>query len=225
MANQIIKADKRKITGKKSRFLRREVVTPAHVFGHGIESLALQCSTAEVQRVLAQAGTTSLIDVDITSEKKPRKVFIREVQRDALTGQLLHVDFYQVKLTEKMTAEIPIVLVGEAPAAKSKDNIIEQIMTQVQVSSLPEKIPHRIEVDVTSLKEAGDAIHIKDLSLDKDITINADPGQLLVKVSKIKIAVEKEVVAEAAAAPEGAVKTVAEQAKETAAAGEEKAKE
>ena len=225
MANQIIKADKRKITGKKSRFLRREGVTPAHVFGHGIESLALQCSTAEVQRVLAQAGTTSLIDVDITSEKKPRKVFIREVQRDALTGQLLHVDFYQVKLTEKMTAEIPIVLVGEAPAAKSKDNIIEQIMTQVQVSSLPEKIPHRIEVDVTSLKEAGDAIHIKDLSLDKDITINADPGQLLVKVSKIKIAVEKEVVAEAAAAPEGAVKTVAEQAKETSAAGEEKAKE
>ena len=225
MANQIIKADKRKITGKKSRFLRREGVTPAHVFGHGIESLALQCSTAEVQRVLAQAGTTSLIDVDITSEKKPRKVFIREVQRDALTGQLLHVDFYQVKLTEKMTAEIPIVLVGEAPAAKSKDNIIEQIMTQVQVSSLPEKIPHRIEVDVTSLKEAGDAIHIKDLSLDKDITINADPGQLLVKVSKIKIAVEKEVVAEAAAAPEGAVKTVAEQAKETAAAGEDKAKE
>jgi large subunit ribosomal protein L25 len=218
VAIQTIKADKREITGKKSRFLRREGITPAHVFGHGVESLALQCDTAELQRVLTQAGTTTLIDVDIKSEKKPRKVFIREVQRDALSGQLLHVDFYQVKLTEKMTADIPVILVGEAPAAKSKDNIIEQTLNQVQVTSLPEKIPHRIEVDITSLKEAGDAIHVSDLPLDKDITINAEPDQLLVKVSQIKIAVEKE--AEAAPAPEAEVK-MAEETREGAAAGEE----
>jgi large subunit ribosomal protein L25 len=224
VAIQTIKADKREITGKKSRFLRRGGITPANVFGHGIESLALQCDTAELQRVLTQAGKTTLIDVDIKSEKKPRKVFIREVQRDALSGQLLHVDFYQVKLTEKMTADIPVVLVGESPAAKSKDNIIEQTLSQIEVSSLPEKIPHRIEVDITSLKEAGDAIHVSDLALDKDITINADPDQLLVKVSKIKIAVEKE-EAVAAPVPEAEVKTVAEETKEGAVAGEEKAKE
>lgn len=224
MAIQTIKAEKREITGKKSRFLRREGITPAHVFGHGVESLALQCNTAELQRVLAKAGTTTLIDVDIKSEKKPRKVFIREVQRDAISGQLLHVDFYQVKLTEKMSADIPVVLVGEAPAAKSKDNIIEQIVSQLQVTSLPEKIPHRIEVDITSLAQAGDAIHVRDLVLDRDVTINADPGQLLVKVSQIKIAAEKEAVA-AAPAPEAEVKTVAEEAKEGAAASEEKAKE
>jgi large subunit ribosomal protein L25 len=220
VAIQTIKADKREISGKKSRFLRREGITPAHVFGHGIESLALQCDTVELQKVLAKAGTTTLIDVDIKSEKKPRKVFIREVQRDALSGQLLHVDFYQVKLTEKMSADIPVVLVGEAPAAKSKDNIIEQIVNQLQVTSLPEKIPHRIEVDITSLKQAGDAVHISDLPLDKDITINAEPDQLLVKVSQIKIAVEKEAAA-AAPAPEAEVKTVGEEAKEGAAEGGE----
>jgi large subunit ribosomal protein L25 len=223
VAIQTIKAEKREISGKKSRFLRREGITPAHVFGHGVESLALQCDTAELQQVLARAGTTTLIDVDIKSEKKPRKVFIREVQRDALSGQLLHVDFYQVKLTEKMSADIPVVLVGEAPASKSKDNIIEQILSQIEVSSLPEKIPHRIEVDITSLAQAGDAIHVRDLALDKDITINADPDQLLVKVSLIKIAVEKEEVA-AAPAAEAEVEKVGEEAGgETA--GEEKAKE
>jgi len=220
VAIQTIKAEKREIYGKKSRFLRRAGITPAHIFGHGVESLSLQCETAELQRVLAQAGTTSLIDIDIKSEKKPRKVFIREVQRDALSGQLLHVDFYQVKLTEKMSADIPIVLVGEAPATKSKDNIIEQTLSLVEVSSLPEKIPHRIEVDISSLKQAGDAIHVRDLVLDKDITINADPDQLLVKVSQIKIAVEKEAAA-AAPAPEAEVKTVAEEAKEGAAEGGE----
>ncbi len=222
MAILTIKAEKREISGKKSRFLRREGITPAHVFGHGIESLALQCNTDELQKVLARAGTTTLIDVDIKSEKKPRKVFIREVQRDTLNGQLLHVDFYQVKLTEKMSADIPVVLVGEAPAARSKDNIIEQIVNQLQVTSLPEKIPHRIEVDITSLAQAGDAIHVSDLPLDKDITINAAPDQLLVKVSQIKIAAEKEAAA-AAPAPEAEVKTVAEETKEgTAEAGEAK---
>ena len=128
-------------------------------------------------------------------------------------------------MTEKITADIPIVLVGEAPAAKSKENIIEHILNQLEVSCLPDKIPPRIEVDLAPLKEAGDAIHIRDITLGPDIAITADPDQMIVKVSRIKIAVEKEAVAEAAVAEEAIVKPTAEAATGAAAPAEEKAKE
>ncbi len=189
-----LKAAKRDILGKKTRFLRRQGSTPAHLLGHGIESLALQCDTAELQRIIAQGGTTRIIELNIEAEKQPRSVFIREIQRDEINGQLLHVDFYQVKMTEKITADIPIVLVGEAPATKSKENMLEQLLTQLGVECLPEKLPPQIEVDLSLLAEAGQAIHVKDIALDPDITVTTEPDQIIVKVSRIKVAVEEEEV-------------------------------
>ena len=200
MTNLNLKAIKRDILGKKTRFLRRQGITPTHIFGHDIKSLALQCDTAELQRIVVQGGTTRLVDINIEAEKKPRSVFIREIQKDKLSGQLLHVDFYQINKTEKITADIPIVLVGEAPAVKSRGNMIEQLLTQLGVSCLPDKIPPQIEIDISTLEEAGQAIHVSDIVLDPEISITTDPGQLVVKVSRIKVAVEKEEVAEAAEA-------------------------
>ena len=196
MTNLNLQAAKRDILGKKTRFLRRQGITPTHIFGHDIKSLALQCSTAELQRIIAQGGTTRLIDINIEEEKKPRSAFIREIQRDAISGQLLHVDFYQIKKTEKITADIPIILVGEAPAVKSKENMIEQLLTQLGVSCLPDKIPPQIDIDLSTLEEAGQAIHVSDIVLDPEITITTDPDQPVVKVSRIKVALEKEEVAE-----------------------------
>jgi large subunit ribosomal protein L25 len=202
VTNLNIKAAKRDIVGKKTRFLRRQGITPAHIFGHGIESLSLQCGTAELQHIITQGGTTRLIDINIEDEKKPRSAFIREIQRDAISGQLLHVDFYQIKKTEKITADIPIVLVGEAPAVKSKENMIEQLLTQLGVSCLPDKIPPQIDIDLSPLEEAGQAIHVSDIVLDPEISITTDPEQPVVKVSRIKVAVEKEEVAEEVEAEE-----------------------
>ena len=198
MADLTLKAAKRDILGKKTRFLRRRSITPTHLFGHGIESLALQCDTAELQRLITQGGTTRLIDLKIEAEKRPRSVFIREIQRDALNGQLLHVDFYQIKKTEKITADIPIVLLGEAPATRSKENIIYQELTQLGVECLPENLPPQIEIDLSSLEEANQAIYVRDIILDPDIAVTTDTDQLVVKVSQV--AMEKEEVVEVAEA-------------------------
>ena len=198
MADLTLKAAKRDILGKKTRFLRRQGITPTHLFGHDIKSLALQCNTTELQRIIAQGGTTRLIDVNIEEERRPRSVFIREIQRDVISGQLLHVDFYQIKKTEKITADIPIVLAGEAPAAKSRDNMIEQLLTQIGVECLPDKLPPQIEVDLNLLEEAGQAIYVRDITLDPDITVTTDPDQIIVKVSRVKVVVEKEEVVEVA---------------------------
>jgi large subunit ribosomal protein L25 len=217
VTNLNIKAAKRDIVGKKTRFLRRQGITPAHIFGHGIKSLALQCDTAKLQRIIAQGGTTRLIDINIEDEKKPRSAFIREIQRDSVSGQLLHVDFYQIKKTEKITADIPIVLMGEAPATKSKENMIEQLLTHLGVSCLPDKIPPQIEVDLSSLEEAGQAIHVSDIVLNADVTVTTDPEQPVVKISQIKVVVEKEEVAVEAEAEEAeAVAEAAEAVTEAA---------
>ena len=197
MADLTLKAEKRDVLGKKTRFMRRQGITPTHLFGHGIESLALQCNTADIQRIIAKGGTTRLIDIEIEAEKHPRSAFIREIQRDEISGQLLHVDFYQINRTEKITANIPVILTGEAPALKARDNMIEHLINEIGVECLPDKLPPQIEIDLSPLEESGQSIHVKDIKLDKDIVITTDPEQIIVKVSRVKAAAEEieEVVA------------------------------
>ena len=177
--------------------MRRQGITPTHLFGHGIESLALQCNTADIQRIIAKGGTTRLIDIEIEAEKHPRSAFIREIQRDEISGQLLHVDFYQINRTEKITANIPVILTGEAPALKARDNMIEHLINEIGVECLPDKLPPQIEIDLSLLEESGQSIHVKDIKLDKDIVITTDPEQIIVKISRVKAAAEEieEVVA------------------------------
>ena len=207
-----LEAAHREILGKKVRHLRRQDITPVHLFGRNVESMALQCDTAVLQRVLVQAGKTGLISLKLDTAKKPRNVLVREVQRDPPTGRLLHVDFYQVKTTEKIKVDVPIVLVGEAPALKLKDNMLIQELDSLSIECFPDKIPASIELDISPLTEAERAIRVKDITLDKEITISHDdPGLIVAKISAARIEkVEEEVVAEevaevaeAAPPPEG----------------------
>ena len=195
MENLTLSAVKRDKLGKKTRFLRRQGITPTHLFGHNIESLALQCDTIELRHIIAEAGMSRLIKLQIEAEKQSRSVFIRKIQRDELDGQLIHVDFYQVKKEEKITADIPIVLVGEAPALKEKGRILTQPITHLGVECLPDKLPPQIEIDLSPLKEVNKAIHVNDIVLDPGVIITTNHDQLVVKVSKVQV--EKiEVVAE-----------------------------
>jgi len=198
----------REILGKKVKHLRRQGVTPVHLFGHGIKSLALQCDTDELEQVLAQVGHTGLVSLKLDKEKKPRTVVVREFDRDWRRGKLLHVDFYQIKMEEKIRLDVPVVLVGEAPALKSKDNMLEHELGTLSIECLPAKIPANLEVDISSFTEPGQAIRVKDIVLDKDITVLNDPELVVVKISWRAVEkVEEEVVEvaeEAVEAPEEA---------------------
>jgi large subunit ribosomal protein L25 len=220
MEGLTLEADKRNILGKKTRFLRRQGITPAHLFGHGLESLALECDTAKLQRIIARAGRTRLIALGIKGDKEPRSVFIKEIQRNACTGELLHVDLFQVRKTERVRVDVPIVLVGEAPAMKGKGYTLTHSLTSLSIECLPDKLPPQIEVDLSQLEEVGQAIYLRDIHLSPDITVHTDPDQMVVKVSEIHVEVEKveevaaEVTAEAAAeegAEEGAEEKPEEQ--------------
>jgi large subunit ribosomal protein L25 len=205
-----LQASKREILGKKTRFLRRQGITPVHLFGHGLESLTLQCDTPNLQRTIARAGMTRLITLAIEGDKQPRSVFIREIQREPCSGEVLHVDFYQVRKTEKIKAEVPIILVGEAPAMKEKGRILTHSLTSLSVECLPDKLPPQIEVDLSPLEELEQAIYVRDITFSPDITVITDSEQMVVKVSEARVEVEEEVVEEELVAEEEA----AEEAKE-----------
>jgi len=204
-----LKVTKREVLGKKVRFLRREGITPVHLFGHGIESLALQCDTANLRQVLAEAGQTALVNLKVDGEKRPRTVMVREVQIVSLKSELLHVDFYQVEMAELIKVEVPVILVGEAPALKSREFILTHELNTLSVECLPAKIPASIEVDLSSLTEPDQALRVKDIELDKEVTVLNDPELVLARirprpVERVEepIAVEEE--AEAPEAPEEA---------------------
>jgi len=204
-----LKVDKRETVGKKVRFLRRQGITPVHLFGHGIESVALQCDTDMLKRVLAEAGRTRIINLKIESEKRPRTVMAREIQKETQTSELLHVDFYQVKMAEAIKVEVPIILVGESPALKFKENTLAHELNAITVECLPANIPDRVELDISSLTEPEQALRVEDIELDKDVTVLNDPELVVARVSSRPIEkieeeeiIEEEVVAEGAETPE-----------------------
>jgi large subunit ribosomal protein L25 len=204
-----LEAAHRELLGKKVKQLRRREITPVHLFGRDVASLALQCQTAELKRTLTQAGKTGLISLKLDTAKKPRSVLIREIQKNPCSGELLHVDFFEVKTTEKIKVDVPVLLVGEAPALKIKDNILIQDLDSLSVECFPDKIPSALEIDLSSLAEAEQSIKVKDLTLAEGVVFaHEDPELVVVKISVAPSArvEEEEAVAqvqEAAPAPEG----------------------
>ena len=191
---------KREVTGKKVAALRRQGITPVHLFGHGVDSLTLECDSKELHGVLAKSGSTRLIDMKV-DKAKAKKVLVREIQRNPIKGNLLHVDFYQVNMEEKVKLDIPLHFTGEAPALKNvKGTVLAHEITSLNIECLPDAIPDRIEVDLGPLVNEGDAIHVKDITtVPAGITIIDHPEQLVARVSVPKVKEEVVPVAEAEA--------------------------
>ncbi len=198
----------RETLGKKVRFLRRQGITPVHLFGRDVKSAALQCDTTQLKRTLVQAGKTRLISLRLDKAKTPRNVVVREVQRDPRTDELLHVDFYQVRMAEKIRVEIPIIIVGEAPALKLKENILAHDLSNLAIECLPDEIPPSVELDISSLTDTEQTIRVKDLVLGDGITVLTDPEHVAAKISTRPIGrveeVEEVVEEEEVEAPEAA---------------------
>jgi len=208
-----LEVSKREITGKKVRFLRRQGIVPANIYGHDIDSTPINVDTRSLKHLLAQTGKTDLIALKIDDSKSPVRVLVREVQRNPLTDEPLHVDFYQVSMTEKIKADVPLVFIGEAPVLKKvKNSSIFHLIDSLPIEALPDDLPHSLEVDISHIEELDQTIHVKDISLGHGITLLSDPEQMVVKVAEARKEVEvvpevveaelEEEVAEAAAEAE-----------------------
>jgi len=189
-------AKPRAVVGKKVRFLRRNGVIPVNVFGHNVASQALEIERVALERALARAGTNALLTLSIAGTADTKPVLIRGYQRKPSTGALLHVDLYQVSMTEKLRTEVPLVLVGSAPGL-TLGGVLLKNLDAVDIECLPGDLVSAIEVDISGLTEIGQAISVGDLKLGAAITVLNPRETVVVKI----MAMEKEEVVEAEAAP------------------------
>ena len=199
--------DVREAMGKKARFLRRDGLTPANIYGRNLNSVALQLPSADLIQALSQGGQNAVLDVKVKGEKKARTAVIRNIQRNPVTDVVIHVDFLQVDVTRAITSDVPIVFIGESPLPKTQ-TVISQILASIQVSGLPMQIPNSIEVDVSVLEEIDQSIFVRDLQLPDDIEVLTDGDQMIVRATPGRVAEvlpgEEEEDAEAGAPAEDA---------------------
>ncbi|MGE3857826.1 MAG: 50S ribosomal protein L25 [Dehalococcoidia bacterium] len=146
----------RTVTGKRVARLRREGILPAVIYGRGLESLPVQLPYLEARDLMNEHGKSTLIKVQVAGEAEPRPVVVRQIEQNPVTRALLHLDFYQVDLSRLITAQIPIVLTGTAPAVTRWGGVLNQGLEHVEVEALPQSMPLHIEAPVGSLAQIGD---------------------------------------------------------------------
>lgn len=194
-----LNAEERKLLGKKVKRLRLDGVLPGHVFGKGIDTEHVSVNAKDFLATFSKSGETGLIDLKIGREKiKP--VLIREVSHDPVTGKPMHIDFYQVNLSQKVKVSVPIVFIGDEPeSVKSGEAIVLQTLNEVEVEALPTDLVEKIEVDISTLKSIDDAISVGQLLFDRDkLTIDIDPESIVVKLAPAVSAEMEELLEEQA---------------------------
>lgn len=195
-----LKAAGRETIGKASRRLRRQGLLPAVVYGHNAASTSIQVETHDFERVFGRSGRTQLIDL-VIDDSRARKVLVKEVQRSPRRNTLVHVDFHQVSLREKLQVDVPIAVTGEAEPVSVGDADVLLVMHALRVECLPSVIPEVIEVDISGLTEVEAGVRVSELKLPDGVVAVADPDDLVVKLATRRVAaVEEEAAAEEAEA-------------------------
>ena len=177
-----LRSETRTTHGKKVRSLRAANLIPAVVYGHDVASQSIQIEERTLYKVLQAAGSTTLIDLFIGDASEPRVVLAREIQSDSLTGRMRHIDFYEVRLTEKVKTMPRLEFVGESPIVKSGMGVLLHAMTSLEIECLPTDLISSIEVDISVLKTFEDNILVSDLSVPDTVTVLADPGDVVASV-------------------------------------------
>lgn len=170
--------------------LRAEGMTPAVLYGHGIESQNLQVNTKEFAKALSTAGRTTIITLKTGNDEF--KVLVKDVQRDPLSEAILHADFYQVRLDEKVTASVPLVFTGESVAVKDFGGTLLRNQDKVDVEALPLDLPRDIVVDVSILSDFEKTIKISDLPLPDGVEVLADAEAIVALVQAPRTAEDLE---------------------------------
>ncbi|OGF22785.1 hypothetical protein A2Y83_03960 [Candidatus Falkowbacteria bacterium RBG_13_39_14] len=164
-----LNAKKRELLGRKAKKLIREGFFPGVVYGHGIENTNISLNENEFKKIYQAAGESTLIDLKIENQE-PVKAIIKETQKNLAGENFIHVDLHQVKMDEKLTTDIALKFINEAPAVKLGGTLIANI-DSVSVECLPKDLVHEIEVDLSSLDDFEKNILIKDIEAPAGIKI------------------------------------------------------
>jgi large subunit ribosomal protein L25 len=199
-------AQSREITGKKVKRLRSRQLLPAVVYGHGVDGGVISIDSKEFKKIFGEAGTSALVDLAI-DDKKPLKVLITEPQTHYLSGEPVHVDFYAVKMTEKIETAIPIHFVGVSPAVDELEGNFISSKDELNIKCFPGDLIPAVEVDISVLATFDDSIRVSDLKVPETIEVMDDPEEVvaLVQEQRSEAEIEEELSADVTGAEEAAV--------------------
>lgn len=203
MEKVVLKAVKRDVIGKQVKAMRRAGQLPAVIYGHHLEPMAITLEAREAGLILGKLTSSSLVTIDLDGKEYP--ALVREKQRNYIKGNLTHVDFLAISLTEKLTASIRIEFTGVSGAVKDFNAVFVHGLETVEVECLPADLPERVTVDISALAQVGQAIHIRDIVLPDNIRVLDDPDIMVAIAAAPKVEAEVAPVVEVAAvAVEGA---------------------
>lgn len=226
MQREKIQVEKRTITGKKVSQLRKEGLVPANIYGKDFTSTSIQLPLKDFKTLYKKVGETGLVDVTLDGKVIP--ILIQNVHIDPKSQDVLHADFFKVNLKEKITANIPVVITGEAVAVTEKKGTLLQLLQEIEVEALPTDLPEKIEVNVEKLAEVDEQILVSELSIPSSVTVITDGTQGVVRIGElakeepveVAPAVEGETPAEGEAAPAEGEAAPAESAEKSAPASD-----
>ncbi|MBL7064628.1 MAG: 50S ribosomal protein L25 [Anaerolineae bacterium] len=192
-------AEKRTVLGKQVNQLRRQGWVPAVMYGRGFDPVPLQFKRQSLRHVLSQTGGSQLVRINVAGQKQPEMALVRDVQRDVIRGTLLHVDFYRVMMTERLTTEVPLVTFGASPVVEQNEGILLYGISSVEVECLPDDLVDAIEVNLSDLTEVGQALHVHDLVVPAGMDMLTDLDEVIAHVvmARAEEEVEEEVAPEA----------------------------
>jgi large subunit ribosomal protein L25 len=184
----------RAITGKKVKSLRREGLVPASICGKGVQTETFQLDAKTFGLVYRRAGRTTLIDLKLPSGS--RSAFVRQVQIHPVTRQFLHVDFRIVDLRTEITADVPVVAVGENTLVERGDGVLTMGLSTLHIKALPTDIPTAIEVDISRIEDFNTVLHVSDLDLGDKVQVLTAPEEVVATITPSRMAAEEEAITE-----------------------------
>jgi large subunit ribosomal protein L25 len=184
MNKYVLKAEKREVLGSKVRKMRKEGLIPATVFGKTVDSISIQISSVEFNRVYKQAGETSLIWISVDGESKERPTLVKDLSNNPLSGKIVHIDFHQVNLKEKVTANVPVEIIGESELIKSGAAVLDIHLDEVEVEALPTDIPEKLVFDISILNQVGDSLLLSSVVLPAGVTLITDIESVVVALGE-----------------------------------------
>ena len=180
--------EKREGRGKgDARKLRASGRIPANIYGHGIDSIAVAADAHEFDALTSRISGNTLVELQLGGKSRP--VLIREVQRHPYKPLVLHIDFFAIRMDEKIWVSVPVHVTGTASGVKNSGGVLQQALHEVEIECLPSEIPEAFEIDVTAL-EIGDSLHVSDLHTQGFETAEA-PERTIVTVQPPRVLEEE----------------------------------
>lgn len=195
MADKIeIEAEVRTAVGTGVKALRRSSKVPAVVYGHNIKAISIQVDAREVSTTLRKIGRNTLITLNVDGGQK--MVLTREIQRDPIRRNIKHIDFYEVNMTEKITASIRVLTVGEPADIKSGAGVLLQERDTLEIEALPSDLIDSVTIDISNLK-IDDVVRVKDIAIPAGVKFLEEPEEDVVRINRFVEAKVEEAVASA----------------------------